>query len=170
MQRSKNKALEAILITHGHWDHYADAQTVKNHTQATTYAHPADKTWLEHPLMMILHAPWGTKIHALKVDHWLNGQDTLTLLGQSVEVRHVPGHAPGNVLFYFKDLQSAFVGDALFAGSVGRYDLPGGNKETLYHSIKTQIYTLPDATIVYPGHGEPTTVIQEKTTNPYIRA
>ncbi len=84
-------------------------------------------------------------------------------------MRHVPGHCPGNVLFYFPALKAAFVGDALFAGSVGRTDLPGGSSEVLKESIRTQIYTLPDETAVLSGHGEATTVGVEKKTNPFVR-
>ncbi len=83
-------------------------------------------------------------------------------------MRHVPGHCPGNVLFYFKSLQAAFVGDALFNGSIGRTDLPGGNFDQLEQAIREQIYTLPDTTVVYPGHGPKTTVAQERTNNPYV--
>ena len=89
-------------------------------------------------------------------------------VGSDIEVRHVPGHCPGNVLFYFSDAGAAFVGDALFAGSIGRTDLPGGSFASLEKAIRTQIYTLPDETLVYPGHGPDTTVGAEKSTNPYV--
>jgi hydroxyacylglutathione hydrolase len=103
------------------------------------------------------------------VDFWVEQGDTFEALGRTVEVRHVPGHCPGNVLFYFAKEGAAFVGDALFAGSVGRTDLPGGSREQLVTAIKAQIYTMPDATTVYPGHGPETTVGVEKRSNPYVR-
>jgi glyoxylase-like metal-dependent hydrolase (beta-lactamase superfamily II) len=89
-------------------------------------------------------------------------------LGAEFEVRHVPGHCAGNILFYLRAGGLAFVGDALFARSVGRTDLPGGSFEVLERSIRTQLYTLPDETIVYPGHGPATTVGAEKAGNPYV--
>jgi glyoxylase-like metal-dependent hydrolase (beta-lactamase superfamily II) len=85
-----------------------------------------------------------------------------------VEVRHVPGHCPGNVLFYFAAEHAAFVGDALFNGSIGRTDLPGGNFAQLERAIREQIYTLPEATVIFPGHGPQTTVGDERSHNPYV--
>jgi len=82
----------------------------------------------------------------------------------------VPGHCPGNVLFYFPSLSAAFVGDALFAGGVGRTDLPGGSATVLAQSIRSQIYTLPDYTVVHPGHGPATQVGDEKVGNPFVPA
>ena len=87
-----------------------------------------------------------------------------------MEIRHVPGHCPGNVLIYLKKESCAIVGDVIFAGSVGRYDLPGGNFSVLEESIKTQVYTLPDNTTIYPGHGPSTTVAHEKVHNPMVKA
>jgi glyoxylase-like metal-dependent hydrolase (beta-lactamase superfamily II) len=95
--------------------------------------------------------------------------EKLDALGTQAEVRHVPGHCPGNVLFYFPSEGWAFVGDALFKASVGRADLPGGNFHVLEASIRNQIYTLPEQTTVFPGHGSETTVGVEKKTNPYVR-
>jgi glyoxylase-like metal-dependent hydrolase (beta-lactamase superfamily II) len=109
----------------------------------------------------------GIKVDPVAVDRWVAQGDRLTALGLEFEVRHVPGHCPGNILFQVG--RSAFVGDALFAGSVGRTDLPGGDRAELEASIRTQIYTLPDETKVYPGHGPATTVGQEKATNPHVR-
>jgi glyoxylase-like metal-dependent hydrolase (beta-lactamase superfamily II) len=115
-------------------------------------------------------------LEPVKVDTWIAQGDKFNALGVEVEVRHVPGHCPGNVLFYFagnKDKKSAgaaFVGDALFAGSVGRTDLPGGSMEQLERVIRSEIYTLPDETVVFPGHGPRTTVGAEKRTNPYVQA
>jgi glyoxylase-like metal-dependent hydrolase (beta-lactamase superfamily II) len=114
-------------------------------------------------------------LQPVKVDLWVAQGDKIAALGVEVEVRHVPGHCPGNVLFYFagnkdkKAAGAAFVGDALFAGSIGRTDLPGGSMEQLAHVIREQIYTLPDDTLVFPGHGPRTSVGVEKRTNPYVR-
>jgi glyoxylase-like metal-dependent hydrolase (beta-lactamase superfamily II) len=86
-----------------------------------------------------------------------------------MEVRHVPGHCPGNILIYAPAQEAAFVGDVIFAGSVGRYDLPGGDFAVLERSIREQVYTLPEGTTLYPGHGSTTTVAQEKSSNPFVR-
>ncbi len=104
----------------------------------------------------------------VRIDTWVAQGDRFAALGTEVEVRHVPGHCPGNVLFYFAGARTAFVGDALFNRGIGRTDLPGGSFEQLEHSIRTQIYSLPGDTTVYPGHGPETTVAEEMAENPYV--
>jgi len=160
--------LTELWITHGHFDHMQGAAEVVRATGAKVSAHPADRVLLETPEVMNIFLDEGEKLEPVHVDRWLAQGDRLEALGLSAEVRHVPGHCPGNVLFYFPEAQAAFVGDALFAGSVGRTDLPGGNFDELERSIREQIYTLPDETVVYPGHGQDTTVEAERTTNPYV--
>jgi glyoxylase-like metal-dependent hydrolase (beta-lactamase superfamily II) len=108
------------------------------------------------------------EIEPVKVDFWIAPGDRLEALGTQAEVRHVPGHCPGNVLFYFARANTAFVGDSLFNGGVGRWDLPGGSLERLEQSIREQIYTLPPGTIVFSGHGPKTSVADERATNPYV--
>ena len=87
-----------------------------------------------------------------------------------MEIRHCPGHCPGNVVFWVKEVQRCFVGDVIFAGSVGRSDLPGGDFSTLEKSILESIYTLPDETLLHPGHGEDTEVGREKISNPFVQS
>ncbi len=96
--------------------------------------------------------------------------EKVAALGREFEVRHMPGHCPGNVLFYQAGGQVALWATPCSTGGVGRWDLPGGNYDLLARSIRGQIYTLPDATIVFPGHGPRTTVGDEKETNPYVAA
>jgi len=160
--------LVALLITHGHWDHTGDAGRIQQ-TGAMLYAHEADRLFIEQPGIMEMFALPGLRLDPAKIDRVVKQGDHFELLGETVEVRHVPGHCPGNVLFYFQQSGVAFVGDAIFAGSVGRTDFPGGGFEMLEHSIRRQIYTLPDATVLYPGHGPETTVADEKAGNPYVR-
>ncbi len=95
--------------------------------------------------------------------------ELLMLGNDTLEVRLAPGHSPGSVVFYYADGGWAIGGDVLFAGGIGRSDLPGGNAEVLLHSIRTQLYTLPDETVIYPGHGPETTIGEEKRSNPFVR-
>ena len=163
-------ALTELWITHGHWDHTQGGAEVVRATGAQVSAHGDDHVLIETPQVMSAFLGPGITLEPIKVDRWVRQGDVLAVFGTTVEVRHVPGHCPGNVLFYFKQGGAVFVGDALFKGSIGRTDLPMGNHEQLLAAIKAQIYTLPTETLVYPGHGEPTTVGQEMKTNPYVRA
>lgn len=160
--------LDALVLTHGHWDHMIDTATFKG-AGIPVWAHEADREWIEDPMRQAAFLPPGYEIPPAKVDRFLAAGEKVQLLGQEAEIRHVPGHSPGNIAIYFPEEECCVVGDAIFAGSVGRPDLPGGDWPTLERSIKTQLYTLPDATILYPGHGPITSVGQEKKTNPYVR-
>jgi glyoxylase-like metal-dependent hydrolase (beta-lactamase superfamily II) len=167
LEKQTGRVVKTLLLTHGHWDHMLDAAEVRRRG-ARVYAHPDDGVLLSDPELMASFAMPGLSWEAAEIDEWLNGGETLELLGQTVEVRHVPGHAPGSLLFYFPKAGVAFGGDALFAGGVGRFDLPGGDWETLERSIREQIYSLPPETVVYPGHGPATTVVREMEANPFV--
>jgi hydroxyacylglutathione hydrolase len=169
LEREKCRLTE-LWLTHGHWDHTQGGAEVVAATGAKVRAHADDRMLIETPEVMERFMGERMNLRAIHVDHWVKQGEQWPALGTTVEVRHVPGHCPGNVLFYFADLGSAFVGDALFNGSIGRTDLPGGNFEQLAAAIRGQIYTLPDETIVYPGHGPRTTVGDEKRDNPYVAA
>jgi len=162
--------LKEIWITHGHWDHTQGAAETVRATGAPILAHEADKALIETPDVMRPLVMFGVNLEPVKVGRWIKAGDRLKAAGEEAEVRHVPGHCPGNVLFYFKSAGAAFVGDALFRGSVGRTDLPGGDAAQLARSIRSQIYTLPDETLVYSGHGPETTVGAEKASNPHVPA
>jgi hydroxyacylglutathione hydrolase len=161
--------LAELWITHGHWDHMQGAAEVIRESGALCRAHEADRTLLENPRVMSAFMGEDLGLEPVAVKAWLQPGGKLAAFGTEVEVRHVPGHCPGNVLFYFPAAAAAFVGDALFHGGVGRTDLPGGDAEELARSIRTQIYTLPPETVVYPGHGPATTVGEEKAFNPFVR-
>ncbi len=165
----ENCKLVELWITHGHWDHTQGGAEVVRATGAKVRAHVADKVLIETPEVMSAFLGGAIKLEPLTVDAWIAQGDHFQALGLDVEVRHVPGHCPGNVLFYLAAAKGAFVGDALFAGSVGRTDLPGGDRNQLTQTIRAQIYTLPDETTVFPGHGPTTTVGVEKQSNPYVR-
>ncbi|HXA80289.1 MAG TPA: MBL fold metallo-hydrolase [Opitutaceae bacterium] len=166
--RKEKCRLVELWLTHGHWDHMQGGAEVVRATGARVRAHAADRPLIETPEVMKRFMMPGQELEPVKVDAWLQPGETLTALGLTFEVRHVPGHCPGNVLFYVQSDRVAFVGDALFAGSVGRTDLPGGDFATLENSIRSQIYTLPDETKVFPGHGPDTTVGEEKRDNPFV--
>ena len=162
--------LAELWLTHGHWDHTQGAAEVVRATGAKVRAHLADRPLYETPQVMNAFMTARLKLEPVFPDSWMKQGDTFMALGMQVEVRAVPGHCPGNVLFYLAAAGMVWVGDALFAGSVGRTDLPGGSAEVLADSIRRQIYTLPDETVVYPGHGSATTVGEEKQSNPYVPA
>lgn len=161
-------ALKAIFLTHGHWDHMADAARLASAYNIPVYAHKGDGELFSTPRVMASMLPDGVALDPVDIQHWVEHGDKIDMIGESFEVRHVPGHSPGSVLFYHERL-GAFSGDALFQGSVGRTDLPGGNFATLRQSIRNHIYSLPGSTRVYPGHGEPTTVEEEALNNPYVK-
>ena len=170
--------LTELWLTHGHWDHMQGGAEVVRATSAKVRAHVADRAMIETPEIMERFMGERMNLQPVHVDHWVTQGERLAALGTEVEVRHVPGHCPGNVLFYFASfapsagskapLGAAFVGDALFNGSIGRTDLPGGDFAMLEKSIREQIYSLPDQTVVHPGHGPETTVAYEKAHNPYV--
>jgi glyoxylase-like metal-dependent hydrolase (beta-lactamase superfamily II) len=161
--------LTELWITHGHWDHTQGGAEIIRQTKAQVSAHAADREMIETPEIMERFMGAQLNLEPIHVDRWLQPGERVSAFGLEAEVRHVPGHCPGNVLFYFPGARAAFVGDALFAGSVGRTDLPGGDFELLEKSIRGQIYTLPMDTKVFPGHGGATTVQAERATNPFVR-
>ncbi len=164
----ENCVLKELWLTHGHWDHTQEAATVVRETGARTRGHADDRVLFENPAIMEERMGHKLGLEPLQVDQWITQGDELAALGRRFAVRHVPGHCPGNVLFYQAEAQAAFVGDALFKAGVGRWDLPGGDFEVLARAIREQIYSLPDETLVFPGHGPRTTVGAEKTGNPYV--
>jgi glyoxylase-like metal-dependent hydrolase (beta-lactamase superfamily II) len=174
LTETKCKLVE-LWLTHGHWDHMQGGAEIVQETGAKVRAHKDDQMMIETPEIMKRFMGEDLGLQPVHVDTWIAQGDKFAALGVEVEVRHVPGHCPGNVLFYFagnkdkKAAGAAFVGDALFAGSVGRTDLPGGSMAQLEKSIRDQIYTLPDDTLVFPGHGPRTSVGTEKRSNPYVQ-
>lgn len=166
--REQRCRLTELWLTHGHWDHTQGGAEVVRATGAKVRAHRDDQRMIEDPGVMERFMGERLNLEPLAVDFWVRQGECIEALGTTAEVRHVPGHCPGNVLFYFPALGFAVVGDALFNGSIGRVDLPGGSFELLEHSIRSQIYTLPPTTVVFPGHGPKTTVGAERDGNPYV--
>ena len=159
--------LRAIWLTHAHLDHIAGVAHVVNATHVDVYLHPDDRQLYDSVLEQ---AKWlGVEVEAAPApapSQSLASGDTVTVGDCAFAVAHTPGHSPGSVTFIGDGV--ALVGDVLFAGSVGRVDLPGGDGATLLNSINQTLMSLPDDTIVYPGHGPTTTVGQERMNNPFV--
>lgn len=168
LNKHKGVVLKVLLLTHGHWDHMGEASKIQA-IGAKVYGHKGDQLLFEKPRVMSFSMPGELDIQPVFVDQYLEDGETLTLLGQTLEVRHAPGHAPGSMIYYFPKEGKAFCGDVIFAGSVGRTDLPRGGFEMLKNSILKKVYTLPNDTQLYPGHGPTTLVSYEKTYNPYVK-
>ena len=168
---AKNLIVAAILLTHGHVDHIAGVQRLKEHAPAA----PVVIGRLDAPMLtdatLNLSGPFGSPVVAPPADRLLDDGEAIDYAGLTLEVRHVPGHSPGHVVYVIAgaDGDPAVVlgGDVLFAGSVGRTDFPGGSHRQLIDGIRAKLYTLPPETKVFPGHGPPTTVGAEQADNPY---
>jgi len=131
------------------------------------YIHTLDAEMLAEPYSN-LSIMSGVAFSTEPVDVCLEEQDVIEQAGVKLRVLHTPGHTPGGMCLYSQDDGVAFVGDTLFADSVGRTDFPGGSTSQLLNSVKQKLFTLPDETEVYPGHGPPTTIAQEKAHNPFF--
>lgn len=164
--RAEQWTLRAVWLTHAHLDHVAGVAAVKAATGVPVHLHPADRPLYDG-------VPQQARMFGLTADPPpppdadLADGATLTVGGCSFTVMHTPGHSPGGVTFAGHGI--AFVGDALFAGSVGRTDLLGGDTRTLLASIRDRLFDLPNATIVYAGHGPATTIGEEKRSNPFVK-
>lgn len=156
-----------ILLTHTHFDHIGGLAEAKAATQAPIYAHPESEQMLRWAGATA--KLWGYTFHdPPPADVEIRGGDTLTVGELTLHVLDTPGHAPGHVSFYLPAHNVLFDGDVVFAGSIGRVDLPGGDYELLLQSIQEQILTLPDETALLSGHGPETTVGRERRTNPFF--
>ena len=155
----------AVANTHAHIDHIAGVAAIKKRFGIPFWLHRDDAFWLEA-------APESAAMFGLKfgdiptVDRWLEVGETLACGSLRFSVRLAPGHTPGHLCFIGEG--AAFVGDVLFPGSIGRTDLPGGDYGTLIRSIRRELVPLADETVVYAGHMQPTTMWEEKRTNPFL--
>lgn len=160
--------LEAILLTHTHFDHIGAVAEVARATGAPVYVPEREVEMLRDP-NAYMRLPGFGPFEGYEADHTVGGGETLELAGMSFEVEFVPGHSIGHVSYALPEHGALFSGDVLFQGSVGRVDLPGGDWPTLEASIGRLLDAHPDETIVHPGHMGLTTLGAERRTNPYLR-
>jgi glyoxylase-like metal-dependent hydrolase (beta-lactamase superfamily II) len=157
-----------LLNTHCHLDHVFGNYWVNKNYGLELYIHPGEQKVLEF-------APATGNMYGLNFTnykgplHFLNEDDKISFGENELEILFTPGHSPASICFYCEAQHFLIGGDVLFFESIGRFDLPGGNEQQLYKSIREKLYVLPDETIVYPGHGEPTTIGHEKKHNPFVR-
>lgn len=160
--------LRAVLMTHGHWDHMGDLAAWQSRG-VEVYAHGASRRFLEEPAVQSEYAIPGLRFEPAEIDREIEDGELLALSGVEAQVLHIPGHSQGSAVFYIAALGAAFVGDVIFRNSIGRTDLPGGNHAQLLAGIAEKLYVLPDATLLYPGHGPVTTVGYERQHNPFVK-
>lgn len=159
--------IKYILATHGHFDHVGAVAPLKRELKVEFLAHKDDFFFIEDGENAARR--WGVEIEQPpKPDRFIDDGDKIKIGGFDLEVIHTPGHSPGGISFLYN--QMVFGGDTLFQGSIGRTDFRKGSFEDLSNSIKTRLYTLPDNTIVYTGHGPITTIGDEKRYNAFVRA
>jgi hydroxyacylglutathione hydrolase len=156
----RSLTLQAIALTHAHLDHVGAVAALKKlQPKAKINLHRGDE-FIYQALLVFEQPP--------AIDHYWTDGEKYSVGKLAFEVLHCPGHTPGHVVLYEPAEQTVFVGDVLFAGSIGRTDLPGGSTEQLLNSIKTKLMTLPDDVKVYSGHGPVTTIGEERLTNPFL--
>jgi glyoxylase-like metal-dependent hydrolase (beta-lactamase superfamily II) len=161
--------LMAILNTHGHFDHVLDAWTLKQQFGAQVYLNRKDQAILDNRSVGLAGLfTSASKSPRGSVDQWLQEGDRVQIGAICLEVLETPGHTPGHISLYYRQGNLIFVGDTLFAGSIGRTDFPGGSYEQLLRSVREKIFPLNARTLVYPGHGPETTVGEEMRSNPFF--
>jgi len=163
----KGLKVAAVLLTHGHFDHILGANKLRDLTGVKIYANVAEKEICESPSMNI-SSELGEPC-SVKADEYLEDGDELVLAGLNIRMIATPGHTSGGACYYFYNEGILISGDTLFQESVGRTDFPTGNMQILVKSIRDKLFTLPEETKVYPGHGEPTSILSEKQYNPFVR-
>ncbi|WP_432799987.1 MBL fold metallo-hydrolase [Poriferisphaera sp. WC338] len=160
---------EKLILTHAHHDHIEGIHKIREaFPNIPIYVHESEKDFLTDTTLN-LSAALGMPAVAPEADHFVTHGDTLSLAGMTFEIRHTPGHSPGGICLYQPENEFVISGDTLFANSIGRYDFPTSDGQALFNSIKTQLFTLPDNTTIYPGHGPSTTIGHEKATNPFLQ-
>jgi len=158
--------LEKLLITHGHFDHILGNKFLAQKYNVALYGRKHDEKLIKN--LVPYAASFGFSVaESVLIDNYLNDGDEVTFGNSTLKVLHVPGHSAGSLVYYSAEGGFAIVGDVLFKGSIGRTDLVDGNLDLLLSGIATKLYTLPDETGIFPGHGAATDIGYEKTHNPF---
>lgn len=158
-----------VINTHLHVDHAVGDKFVADKFKVPVLGHKSDETLGARMQQQAMIFGMREKLDAVSLTSYLEDGDKVKVGDGELDVLHVPGHSPGSIALYDPEGKYVIVGDALFDGSIGRTDLPGGDFGTLINSIKSKLLTLPDETTVYSGHGPATTIGKEKKYNPYLR-
>jgi hydroxyacylglutathione hydrolase len=168
IKRIANLEIEAILLTHAHFDHIGGVDEIRKLKKCPVYLHDLEADWLTNPKKngSARYAELGAPIVTDPAEYALDEGQVLDFLGIQLKVFHTPGHSPGSVSFLYEN--HLFGGDVLFKLSVGRTDLPGGDSNALLDSIQGKLFELDDEVVVYPGHGPRTTIGFEREHNPYV--
>ncbi|MCR4761903.1 MAG: MBL fold metallo-hydrolase [Lachnospiraceae bacterium] len=168
--RERGFFIERILLTHAHFDHIGGIAGIlsRSDDKIPVAAPEAEKSLCEDPELNCSLSMGGHGV-TVRPDIWLHDGETVEAAGVTLQVIATPGHTVGSCCFYIGEAGVLISGDTLFAGSVGRADLPTGSMSTLVRSIKEKLFDLPDETLVLPGHGEETTIGDEKRYNPFIQ-
>ncbi|MBU2711094.1 MBL fold metallo-hydrolase [Zooshikella harenae] len=160
--------IEKLLLTHGHLDHVGGTASLAEHYNVPIEGpHEADRFWIDQ-LPMQASMFGFPPVRSFQPDRWLQQGDEVQVGALKFQVLHCPGHTPGHVVFFQAESKLAFVGDVLFAGSIGRTDFPQGDFDTLIHSIKSVLFPLGDDVEFIPGHGPNSTLGRERRSNPFV--
>ncbi|QXL83731.1 MBL fold metallo-hydrolase [Comamonas sp. NLF-1-9] len=166
--RARQLKLQAIWLTHAHIDHAGGAGELSERLSLPIIGpHEGDQFWID--ALPQQSAMFGfPAAQPFTPTRWLHDLDTVTIGEETLSVRHCPGHTPGHVVFHAPQIQRCFVGDVLFAGSIGRTDFPQGNHEQLIASITGRLWPMGDETVFIPGHGPESSFGRERRSNPYV--
>ncbi len=157
-----------LLLTHGHFDHVPDVAKIKRRFGCQVGCHAETVPMISDP-EFFRRFGFQLEIEPAEADFLVSAAPACNFAGAEFDVLEVPGHSPGSLCFHSRTDQLIVGGDVLFAGGVGRWDLPGGDGELLFRGIKTKLYPLGDNITVLPGHGPPTTIGEERRTNPFVQ-
>ncbi len=159
---------QAVILTHAHMDHIGALDAIREQYQIEAYLHNAEKDFIIDPVLNFSRALHDHDVVQKPVEQYWDSMGVKTVGSFTFEIRHVPGHSPGSVIYVFHEDEIVIAGDTLFQGSIGRTDFPGGSHQQLMDAIDSQILTLPDNFKVYPGHGPSTSIGIERANNPFL--
>lgn len=165
--RESKIQIQNIVLTHGHWDHVADALQLRRDLHAPVLYHKLDEPLILYPMESSLAPPF--QLEGCPADRFIDDGEILSIGNLSFKILFLPGHSEGHIGLFEFHSSILFPGDVIFKESIGRTDLPGGDYRTLIHSIFENIFTLPENTAIYPGHGLRTTLQYERRYNPFLR-